>query len=129
MNVDLAVRARFAGQTVQVGSSWNFRAQQGGLFQRLLTGSSGTPCPPQPAPHADDSAAPATLQAKTTVAAGGEARMIATFDRPALSYPAVVVKWGDGSATEIPAGAARTVTASHRYTAPASHPVLVVAQR
>ncbi|MDA0158888.1 PKD domain-containing protein [Solirubrobacter ginsenosidimutans] len=124
VNVNLALNASLFGQPLQFGAGWDFRA--GGSpddtfksIVRTLFSPSSTTCPAFPAGHEQPAAAAggATLQVAEVpmVDEGDETTVRATFDAMALHYPAVRVLWGDGTASDIAAGEARVVTATHRY--------------
>lgn len=136
-NVDLAVatKLRLFGHPLEFGTAWNFRAAGGSpdeVFKQILKSlisPSSTSCPALPAGHEQVGNDVPSATLKATIAPGavkGDMRVTATFDDTELKYPAVVVRWGDGSTTTLPAGESRTVSATHTYPNAGNYAAMVV---
>ena len=135
VNVTLATKLRLFGQTVQFGADWDFTADDNprkmlaGILHSLFWGSTPS-CPATPgeqSPPANSQAVSTTLTPTVMEEDNPETTLRVTFKHADLEgYPGLKVDWADGTSSTIPAGQARTVSATHRYKNHGKYPVKVV---
>ena len=135
MNVTLATKLRLFGQTVQFGADWDFSADDNprkmlaGILHSLFWGSTPS-CPATPgeqSPPANSQVVSTTLTPTVMEEDNAETTLRVTFKHADLEgYPGLKVDWADGTSSTIPAGQARTVSATHRYKNHGKYPVKVV---